>query len=106
MYIRRSFQDVFQYFLAEPFKNVGIWTSFERFCWSTWDIVVKLLKDEEKISSDACLIFDEMYLQKSEKYTGGQIIGAATNGELYKGIASFMNVGIKQNTPYIINSVP
>ena len=47
-----------------------------------------------------------MYLQKSEKYTGGQIIGAATNGELYKGIASFMNVGIKQNTPYIINSVP
>ena len=106
MYIRRSFQDVFQYFLAEPFKNVGIWTSFERFCWSTWDIVVKLLKDEEKISSDACLIFDEMYLQKSEKYTGGQIIGAATNGKLYKGIASFMNVGIKQNSPYIINSVP
>ena len=47
-----------------------------------------------------------MYLQKSEKYTGGQLIGAATNGELYKGIASFMIAGIKQNTPYIINSVP
>ena len=40
----------------------------------------KLLKDDEKISSDVCLIFDEMYLQKCEEYTGGQLIGAATNG--------------------------
>ena len=43
----------------------------------------KLLKDEEKISSDICLIFDEMYLQKCEEYTGGQLIGTATNGKLY-----------------------
>ena len=48
---------------------------------------------------------DEMYLQKCE-YTGGQLVGAATNGELYKGIVSFMIIGIKQNTPYIIKSVP
>ena len=61
----------------------------------------KLLKDEGKISSDTCLIFDEMYLQKCEEYTGGQLIGAAINGELYKGIVSFMIIGIKQNTPYI-----
>ena len=66
----------------------------------------KLLKDEEKISSDVCLIFDKTYLQKCEEYTGGQLIGAATNGELYKGIVSFMIIGIKQNTPYIIKSVP
>ena len=57
----------------------------------------KLLKDDEKISSDVCLIFDEMYLQKCEEYTGGQLIGAATNGELYKGIVSFMIIGIRQN---------
>ena len=31
MYIRRSFQDVFQYFPTEPFKEVRIWTFFERF---------------------------------------------------------------------------
>ena len=43
----------------------------------------KLLKDNEKISSDVCLIFDEMYLQKCEEYTGGQLIGAPANGELY-----------------------
>ena len=29
----------------------------------------RLLKDEEKISSNVCLIFDEMYLQKCEEYT-------------------------------------
>ena len=66
----------------------------------------KLLKDEEKISSDECLIFDEMYLQKCEEYTGGQLIGAATNAELYKGFVSFMIIGIKRNIPYIIKSVP
>ena len=47
-----------------------------------------------------------MYLQKCEEYTGSQLIGAATNGELYKGIVSFIISGIKQNTPYIIKSVP
>ena len=66
----------------------------------------KLLKDEGKISSDVCLIFDKMHLQKCEEYTGGQPFGAPTNGELYKGIVSFMIIGIKQNTPYIIKSVP
>ena len=65
----------------------------------------KLLKDDGKISSDTCLIFDEMYLQKCEEYTGGQLIGVATNGELCTGIVSSMIIGIKQNTPYIIKSV-
>ena len=62
----------------------------------------KLLKDEEKISSDLCLIFDELYLQKCEEYTGGQLIGAATNGELYKGIISFMIIGTKHPLQYKI----
>ena len=38
----------------------------------------KLLKDEEKISSDVCLIFDEMYLQTCEEYKGGQLNGTVT----------------------------
>ena len=66
----------------------------------------KLLKDEGKISSNVCLIFDKLYLQKCEEYTGGQPFGTPTNDELYKGIVSFMLIGIKQNTPYIIKSVP
>ena len=68
--------------------------------------LAKLLKDEERISSDVCLIFDEMRLLKCEEYMGGQLIGVATNGELYKGIVYFMIIGIKQNTSYIIESVP
>ena len=40
-----------------------------------------------------------MYLQMCEEYTGVQLISATTNGELYKGIVSFMIIGIKQNTP-------
>ena len=67
--------------------------------------LAKLLKDEEKLSSDVCLIFDEKYLQKCEEYTGGQLIAAATNGELYKDIVPFMIIGIKQNTPCFIKSV-
>ena len=66
----------------------------------------KLLKDEEKISSDVCLIFEKMYLRKCKEYTGGQLFGAVTNGELYKGTVSFMVIGIEQNTPYLIKSVP
>ena len=39
-----------------------------------------------------------------EEYTGGQFIGAATNGELCTGIISSVIIGIKQNTPYSIKS--
>ena len=67
--------------------------------------MAKLLRGEEKTSSDLCFIFDEIYLQKCEECTGGHLIGAATNGELYKRTVSFMIVGIK-NTPYITKSVP
>ena len=66
----------------------------------------KVVKRRRNISSDIFLILDEMYLLKCQEYTGVQLIGAATNGELYKGIVPFMIIGIKQNTPYIIKSAP
>ena len=43
------------------------------------------------------LMFDKMYLQKCEEYCGGEIIGANENNELYKGLLSFMTVGLKEN---------
>ena len=49
---------------------------------------------------------DEMYLQKCEEYCGGEIIGANENNELYKRLHSFMIIGLKENVPYIIKSVP
>ena len=42
-------------------------------------------------------MFDKMYLQKCEEYCGGEIIGANENNELYKGLLSFMTVGLKEN---------
>ena len=52
------------------------------------------------------LMFDEMFLQKCQEYCGGELIGADENNELYKGLVSFMIVGMKKSIPYIIKSVP
>ena len=46
-----------------------------------------------------------MYLQKCEEYSGDEIIGADENNELFKGLLSFMIVGLKENVPYVIKSV-
>ena len=58
------------------------------------------------ISKDVVLMFEEMYLQKWEEYCGGEIIGANEYNGLYKVLLSFMIVGLKENVPYIIKSVP
>ena len=67
---------------------------------------LKALKAKGKISKDVILIFDEMYLQKCEEYSGGQTIGANEENELYKGVVSFLVVGLKQNVSYMVKSVP
>ena len=51
------------------------------------------------ISEDKSLSFDEMYLQKSEEYFGGELIGSDKNGELDKGIVCFMIEGLKESIP-------
>ena len=53
----------------------------------------KMLLDFNSISKDVVLMFDEMYLQKREEYAGGELVGADTDGNLYKGIVCFMIVG-------------
>ena len=55
----------------------------------------KSLKLQGVISKDLVLMFGEMYLQKREEYSGGEVIGANENNELYKGLLSFMIVGLK-----------
>ena len=66
----------------------------------------KTLKSQGAISIDVVLMFDEMYLQKCEEYSGDEIIWADENNELFKGLLSFMIVGLKENVPYVIKSVP
>ena len=41
------------------------------------------LRIEGNISEDVCMIFDEMYLQKSQQYFGGEMIGCDDEGELH-----------------------
>ena len=52
----------------------------------------KSLKSQGVISEDLVLMFDEIYC--------GEIIGANESNELYKGLLSFMIVGLKENVPY------
>ena len=67
---------------------------------------LKLLREKGNISEDLVLMADEMYLQKAAEYSGGEYIGADKDGDLYKGIVTFMVVGIKTNTPYVIKASP
>ena len=62
------------------------------------------LRIEGKISEDVCMIFDEMYLQKSQEYFWGEMIGCDDEGELYKGIVCFMIIGLKESIPYMMKS--
>jgi hypothetical protein len=68
--------------------------------------VAKTLKDKGNISEDIIVMFDEMYLQKCEEYSGGETYGADKDGQLFKGIVSFMIVGLKSNIPYVVKTVP
>ena len=64
------------------------------------------MKKDGKISEDICLLFDEMYLQKCREYFGGEIICFKENLELYKGIGSFITVGLKEFILCVIESSP
>ena len=67
---------------------------------------VKKLLDEGHMSSDVILMVDEMFLQKGTSYQAGEYIGEDETGELYKGIACFMIVGLKESVPYVIQAIP
>ena len=67
---------------------------------------MKKLLDEGHMSSDVILMVDEMFLQKGTSLQGGEYIGEDEAGELYKGIACFMIVGLKESVPYVIQAVP
>ena len=47
-----------------------------------------------------------MYLQKSQEYCGGELIGCDEDGNLFKGLVGFMIVGLQKSTPYVIKSIP
>ena len=66
----------------------------------------KVLRENNIMSDDVILLFDEIYLQKCEEYVGGATYGVNENGDLYKGMVCFMIVGLKNNVPYVLKTVP
>ena len=65
----------------------------------------KKLREKGHISSDVILMVDEMFLQKEASYQSGDYVGEDEEGELYKGIACFMIVGLKQSVPHVIQAI-
>ena len=47
-----------------------------------------------------------MYMQKSLQYHDGRVYGSDAEGKLCKGIMTFMIVGLKNNIPFVIKSIP
>ena len=64
------------------------------------------LKANGNMSGDVVLLFDEMYLQQCQQYTGGNLEGCYASGSMYNGIVSFMLVGLKSNVPFVVRAVP
>ena len=50
-------------------------------------------------------MFDELYLQKCEEFSGCETIGADETGDLYKGLMSFMIVRLKSYIPFVAKAV-
>ena len=59
----------------------------------------KLLPEKEKIPKDDVLMMDEMYLQKSQNYCGGEYFGCDEDVNLFKGLIGFMIVWLQKSIP-------
>ena len=46
-----------------------------------------------------------MYLQKSAQYQSGEYVGVDKEGNLYKGIVTFMVVGLKQSIRFAVQTI-
>ena len=66
--------------------------------------VTTALKQQGRISEDFILILDEIYLQKSEEYFGGDKFGTNEDGDLYKRMLCFMIVRLKISILCVIKS--
>ena len=67
--------------------------------------VLKILRENGKISNDYILMVNEMHLEKATQYHSGEYLGANDEGNLYKGIVAFMIVGLKDSIPYIVQAI-
>ena len=68
--------------------------------------VAKVLLEQGKIGTDVVLLLDEVYLQKDSQYQDGKLVGADNEGNLYKGVITFMINSLKKSIPFVIKTIP
>ena len=51
-------------------------------------------------------MFNEMYQQQREEFTGGELTGDDPDDNPYKGIMCFMIAGLKENVPFVVKDIP
>ena len=66
---------------------------------------VKAVLDQEK-TGDVVLLLEEIYLQKDVQYQGGKLVGVDSEGNLFKGVMTFMMSSLKQSIPFVIKAIP
>ena len=66
---------------------------------------MKVLLDQEKIG-DVVLLLDEIYLPKDMQYQGGNLVRVDSEGNLFKGVTTFMINSLKQSIPFVIKAIP
>ena len=67
---------------------------------------IKILHEKQKIDKDVVLLMDEMYLQKEVQYQEGKLFGSNEEGTMFRGIMTFMVVGLRNNVPFVIKAIP
>ena len=67
----------------------------------------KLLLEEGKMDKDVILSLDEIFLQKDAQYSDGRTIGANADGNLFKGVMTFMiNCVRGSSIPFVVKACP
>ena len=66
----------------------------------------KVLLEQGKISTDVVLLLDEVYLQKDSEYQDAKHVGAENEGNLYKGVMTFIITSLKKAIPFVIKAIP
>ena len=58
------------------------------------------------MDKDVVLSLDEIYLQKENQYSGGRSIGADADGNMFKGVLTFMINSLKDSIPFVVKAIP
>ena len=66
----------------------------------------KVLLKQGKIDKDIILTLDEIYLQKEAQYNGGRMVGVDADGNMFKGVTTFMINRLKKSIPFVVKAIP